>query len=282
MPTIQELREELDDITTLGFISSAFTEAAAARIQKIKDAFETNKQFYAEISSLYHLIRASSAKEKNVKDRKTGGEEGKAITVAITSNQRFYGNLNINIMHTLVEDIRDKKTDLMVVGTTGNDYMKSIAFPKPHQKRIFIKDNPANDEVHEFLDDVKKYETVTIYYPKFVTLMTQTVGKTDITQAASQGEKVGEEDINILFEPDLSEMLEFFARQVRALLFLRVVLESDLARTAARLLTMSSAEERSREMMKTKKSQLRKFQLSILNAKLLETFSAMKGWKSES
>ena len=109
--------------------------------------------------------------------------------------------------------------------------------------------------------------------------MSQTVGKTDITQAADIGGKVAEEEINILFEPSLTQTLEFFKRHLRAILFIRVMLESDLSRTAARLITMSGAEERSRELLKTKKSQLRKIQLSITNTKLLETFSAMSGWK---
>jgi F0F1-type ATP synthase gamma subunit len=55
------------------------------------------------------------------------------------------------------------------------------------------------------------------------------------------------------------------------------LLETDLARTAARLITMSGAEERARDIIKQKRSQLRKMQASIINIKLLETFNAMKG-----
>ena len=85
------------------------------------------------------------------------------------------------------------------------------------------------------------------------------------------------EEINILFEPEYSEILGFFQTQVRSLLFLRVMLETDLARTAARLITMSGAEERASDVIKQKRSQLRKMQASIINTKLLETFNAMKG-----
>jgi len=73
-------------------------------------------------------------------------------------------------------------------------------------------------------------------------------------------------------------MVEFFERQVRSLLFLRVLLETDLSRTAARLISMSSAEERANEMMKEKKSQLRKVMTSFINRRLLETFAGMSKW----
>jgi ATP synthase F1 gamma subunit len=278
MPTIDELKAELEDVTTMKFIASAFTEVAASRIQKIKNAFENNKQFYDEISYLYHLVQVSSAKTKA--GSKTGGREGRNLTVAITSNQRFYGNLNLNIMQSFLTETKGSDADLMVVGVTGCDYMDSAAGEgRKYARRTFAKDNPTPEETSKFLDDIKDYHTVLMYYPKFVTLMTQTVGKTDVTQAADIGGKVPEDEIYILFEPGLTQILEFFKRHLRAILFVRVMLESDLSRTAARLLTMSGAEERSNELTKVKKSQLRKIQLSIANAKLLETFAAISGWK---
>jgi ATP synthase F1 gamma subunit len=279
MPTIDELRAELDDVLTLQFIASAFTEVAASRIGKIKTQFENNRQFFDEISYLYHLVQASSRKMKG--ESKTGGVRGKHLMVAVTSNQRFYGNLNINIMQSYMADADvTPGAELMVIGVTGADFMDSPAGGgRKFLRRQFAKDNPTEEETSKFLDDIKEYETVMMYYPKFVTLMSQTVGKTDVTQAADLGEKIPETEINILFEPDLSHTLEFFKRHLRAILFLRVMLESDLSRTAARLLTMSGAEERSRDLLKQKKSQLRKIQLSITNAKLLETFAAMSGWK---
>ncbi len=274
MPTIKGLKEELEDVTTMGFISQAFTEVAASRVQKIKNAFETNKQFYDEISHLYRLIQVSSAKEKG----KHAGE-GKHLSVAVTSNQRFYGNLNINIMNSFLAETKGKEGDLMIIGSTGVDSMESLDEKRLYTKMPFAHDNPTEEETAKFLDTIKPYSTVIMYFPKFVTLMSQTVGKTDVTQAADIGGKITDEEINILYEPDLTMIMEFFIRQVRAILFYRVMLEADLSRTAARLLTMSSAEERSRELTKVKKSQIRKIQASITNAKLLETFAAMKGWK---
>jgi len=293
MPTIAEIKLELDDAQTLRMISSAFMEAAAARVQKIKTEFEKNSQFYDEISKLYHLVQAAKAKHPK-EEREWGGmlfrrpvpahrgktevqKEEKMVMVAVTSNQRFYGNLNVNIMQQFVTDAVSKKTDVMIIGVTGRDFMKSADFTRSYEEFVFEKDNPTSEETRKFLERVAPYDEVILYFPKFVSLVTQKVGTLDITQASSGGEKVPENEMNILFEPELSRILEFFKLQVRSLLFLRVMLEADLSRTAARLITMSAAEERSGEMIKVKKSQLRKLQSSITNAKLLETFSAIKG-----
>ena len=277
MPTISDLRLELDDATTLKLISSAFTESAASRIQRIKNKFETNRQFYDEISHVYHLVRLSgkNLRIKGMKEEKTG----KTLTVAVTSNQRFYGNLNVNIMHEFLDAIGKADTDILVIGTTGYDFMRSSGLTKPYEHMIFVHDDPTHEETSAFLDKIMPYETVTMYHPKFLSLVAQTVGMVDITQAVAANDKIPDNEIHILFEPEYGKILEFFQRQVRSLLFLHVMLEADLSRTAARLITMSGAEERSTDLIKQKKGELRKIQASIANVKLLETFAGMGQWK---
>ncbi|OGG30042.1 hypothetical protein A3A63_01835 [Candidatus Gottesmanbacteria bacterium RIFCSPLOWO2_01_FULL_46_9] len=277
MPTIADLKLELDDATTLKLISSAFTEAAAARVQKIKGQFETNRQFYDEISHVYHLVRLSGKIISVASNKKPA--ESKTLSVAVTSNQRFYGSLNVNIMHGFMDAVDRVNTDILILGTTGADFMRSNSYTKPYEHMIFAHDDPTKEETKSFLDKITPYDTVMVYYPKFMSLVTQTVGIVDITQAVSASDKAPEEEIHILFEPEFGRILEFFQRQVRALLFLHVMLEADLSRTAARLITMSSAEERSTALIKQKRSELRKIQASINNAKLLETFSGISKWK---
>ena len=277
MPTIADLKLELDDATTLKLISSAYTEAAAARVQKIKHQFETNKQFYDEISHVYHLVRVSGKSLKLIGIKEPPKQ--KSLYVAVTSNQRFYGNLNVNIMNAFVEDALKKECDILLIGTTGKEFMESRLYSNPYQHMTFRHDAPTKEETKAFLDRIMPYETVMMYFPKFVSLVTQKVGTLDLTQAVGVEEKTAEDEIHILFEPEYAKILDFFSRQVRGLLFAHVMLEADLSRTAARLITMSGAEERSNEMIKEKRGELRKIQASIANVKLLETFAGIGKWK---
>ncbi|MCL4338535.1 F0F1 ATP synthase subunit gamma [Patescibacteria group bacterium] len=280
MSTIIELKEELDDVQTLNFISQAFTEASAAKLQKIRGDFEKNKQFYEEISHVYHLVKTSAVKAKKLHDKaeKTQVDE-KTLHVALTSNQHFYGNINSELMRKFTSDAASTKADLMVIGKTGNDFMRSARLGKPYKTLQFTKDSPTREELVTFLDSVKEYLKVFVYYPKFVTLLTQTVAVTDITQFSNPDAKELNEEIHMIFEPELHQMLDFFERTVHTVLFLRVILETDLSRTAARLIAMSSADERSKEMISEKKQEIRKLEMSLMNAQMLETFSGMSKWK---
>lgn len=278
MPVITELKEQLIELSTFKDISVAFTEASAVKIRKIRAMFEENRQFYDEISYLYHLVRLSAARQHIAVSPAAAGT-GKAISVAVTSNLRFYGVINVDIIKTFLDESEKKHTGRIVIGSTGIDYIKSMRYKNDYETITFTKDNPTAMEITAFLEKVKDYDKVFLYYPKFVSLLFQSVGVMDITLAEMVQQPGPEENIHVIFEPELPKILAFFQTQVRALLFQRVMLETDLARTAARLLTMSAAEERTQTLINEQKLKLRKLTSSFINAQLLEIFAGMKKWK---
>lgn len=279
MPSVNQLKQELDDITTLRDISSAFTEASAGKIRAIRTDFERNRQFYEEVSHVYQLVKVSGHRLKQA-NTKTPPPVSKTLAIALTSNQRFYGAINTNIMRTFVTQTTGTSHELIVIGTTGGDYLKSLGAVSNYEVIEFAKNFPDKNEVNAFLDKITPYDTVLLFYPKFVTLLSQAVGITDIAKASDlSAQAVPQDEINILFEPEYGKIKEFFERQVRLALFHYVLLETDLARTAARLIAMSSAEERASDLIHEKKLVLRKVVTSFVNAQLLETFAGMKEWK---
>ncbi len=276
MPELTELREELTEITTLKYVSAAFLEAASAKIVGIRKAFEVNQQFYEEVSHVYHVVKVSSELLKIKEKRQT--EPGKTVSVAVTSNHRFYGLLNINVMKEFAEKTEQVQTDRFVIGKTGADYLMLKSYKQPYETVINAKDTPNEEEIRQFLERITSYEKVILYYPKFVSMISQAVGVTDITQSAKEEEVTPEDLIRHIFEPELDKMVAFFETVIRTLLFSRSMLEADLSRTAARLMSMSSAEERADELIVDKKSEIRKVRRSILDKELLDTFAGMKNW----
>jgi len=259
MSAITDIKEQISDLTTFKHISAAFTEAAAVKLKNIREAFQRNDRFYEEINHIYHLVEMN-AKKMNL-DYKKGQtpQKTKRMFVALTSNQRFYGSLNLEIMKIFIRDSRLE------------------------YKRLPLKsDLPNETEMAQFLKMTENYDQVRIFYGKFVSFLKQEVGITDITRKIALEEKKKaelEDEIHLLFEPEIDKMIKFFDTQVRQTLFKRVILETELARTAARLLAMSQAEERTDTEIRQKKTILRKVSRSFTNAQLLETFSGIKRWK---
>src|SRR3989338_6940026 len=103
MSVITDIKEQINDLVTFKHISAAFTEAAAVKLRNIRQAFERNDKFYEEITFIYHLV------EINVKNAKLiinapASIIPKKLSVAFTSNQRFFGSINNEIMIKFLQD----------------------------------------------------------------------------------------------------------------------------------------------------------------------------------
>jgi len=276
MPVLDDLRNELSEITTLKYIAAAFTESSASKISKIRDAFEKNKAYYEEVSQLYHIVKVSAGLQAKLEERQ---EEKKAMTIAVTSNHRFYGMLNINTMKTFVSETQDVDTARFVIGQTGKDYLQTINYKHKFDSIEMKKDFPNEDEIKRIIEKTKDYTTVNLYYPKFKSMIRQTVELVDLTQTAEKKEFDNKKLIEQIFEPELSKIVMFFKEQIRIILLRRAMLEADLSRTAARLFAMSAAEDRADKQVQEKTGEISKVKSTIMNAQLLETFAGMKLWK---
>ncbi len=212
---------------------------------------------------------------------KTGTEE-KVAYVAMTSNSHFYGTLNLNVMRKFHGDTENLKSgSLVVTGQTGADYLKDVPkFPK-YKSIIFKKDSPSREEILNLLELTRSFDQVILYYPQFVTIVTQKVGVLDITQSTTLQDIGNENIIQFIFEPELPKIVEFFETQVRLILLTRAMLESELSRAAARRSSMSAKEQRAETAVKTKKVQISKAEKSVQNSQLLDTFAGLRKWGNE-
>lgn len=288
MSLIADLENQLQDVLTLKFITNTFTEINSIKARNIRASFEKNRRFYEEIGQVYLLVKEVAVNQgalpKSVlfeDDPSSRGSGQNTVAIAITSNMRFYGKLNLNVMKKFIEDAEKiRGRNLVVIGLTGAEYLHGRKIEKRIVKLSFKKDFPSESEVNTLVEQTRKYRRVYLYYPKFITMVTQQVGTSDITQTPTElPPDIGK--IDYIFEPELPKILDFFERHVRTLLFNRALLEAELSRTAARLLTMNAANDRADVMKTGITTQLSKARKSFTNARLLETFAGMGRWQEE-
>ncbi len=82
-------------------------------------------------------------------------------------------------------------------------------------------------------------------------------------------------EFDYILEPDLGIMLQFFDAQIKGLLLEHTFLESELARTASRLISMDSAQNQSKEYLNNMKKELRTARKNITNSRIVETVSVL-------
>lgn len=272
MSVVPSLQAELDEIGTLQYITDVLSDISAIKIREIRAGFERNASFYAEVAQMYHLVKVIAQGEGIKANHEDGQHEA---YIALTSNRRFYGSLNLDVMNRFVEDVGGStKGERWVVGQTGEEIYRRRKNLANCRYYSFTKDEPSKDEKRELLGELAKYEKVIVYYPKFVTVFNQEVGTMDIAQKPAAGESLAQK-VEFIFEPELPAILQFFEDQVRHILFNRVMLETQLSRVAARLWSMSAAQERASEEFHKKRIELSQAVRSMKNARLLDSVGAL-------
>tara|TARA_B100000745_G_scaffold299469_1_gene250365 strand:- start:640 stop:1479 length:840 start_codon:yes stop_codon:yes gene_type:complete len=271
MSAINELREELARTETAQFVTTMLRDISATRLQSIRAAYEANERYFLELHGLMHLIHTYSAK-KGIP--LPPAEKGK-VYVALTSNRRFYGTLNVDVMQALYEaKQKDPEASCVVIGQTGKQIIArtpKFAGMKPSY-HAFAKDEPTPEEIVQMVEKLKQHAEVFVVHPTYVNAFEQKGKTTDLTHVPhTKAEEA--KTFEYLIEPDIPRMLDFFKTQIRLVLFDRVVLETRLALTGARLMKMQRARERAEEMLISERRLIHKEVRTMQSMRLLETFT---------
>ncbi|MCH7756546.1 F0F1 ATP synthase subunit gamma [Patescibacteria group bacterium] len=279
MPTIEEIRKDLSEVEMLKLMSQALLEVSALRIKSFKSEFESNRSFFDEMSDLYNLVKISAGKlDVVIPETK---KDNKPIFIAITSNHRFYGRLNIDVVNVLLSEFnKNKGARILVIGATGKRYLEEAEqLERQPEFLVFKEDYPTPKETQMFLEKTKLFGRVFVCYPKFINLFVQKAVIVDITHTPEVESETKDKQVYHIFEPELESIAHFFETQVRKVLFVRIMLEAELSRIAARIAKMHSTEERSVEAIRQKRQELRREIFDLEDIRLLETFAGSKRWR---
>ena len=286
MSRIAELKKNLDEYRAAELTASALEDLSAMRLAGIRSGFERNRTFYAGIRDLYGIVRKFGETKNPIEKPK----EKKQLFVALTSNKRFYGSLMREVIAALARSLAQlPSSDALVVGRAGWQYVEQMNLTKQVRQMILEEDMPSAEEFDKLLDYFSQFDRVLVLYPKFINPFRQDVGIEDITQSPERAipdvkqkdEAAAVEDAGptYIFEPESSAILSFFDAQVQRVLLQGVLLEAELARTAARLLRLEEAQARAHELAQRGEFRVRRESAAISDAELLETFAGLATWR---
>ena len=278
MSVVGDQKQKIEDIRSARYITGALRDIAAIQLKNLREKFERNDMFYTELIDLFHLVwRIAVAEKATPAISKSKGE----LYLAYTTNRHFYGTLNNDVMQKFF-DTTNTKNDCLIVGETG----KSIWESRPQQRKsveflAFKDDDPTTEELDLLMKTVDKYENVFVFYPGFTSVFRQDVKMVDITYRPSNYSKEKDDYKDLpqyLFEPDLSEMVVFFNSQVRYVLLERFLLETQIARVAARLVKMDTADQNANDLVIHELRKLRRVRTTFSSRRMLETVVGYIQW----
>lgn len=277
--TIREIDELIEQGNSLKQIAQAYSEIANQKIKRIRIEVERNRLFFEEILSVYNLIKELAAKKKQASSKPK-----KTISLILTSNYRFYGNINSDLIDFFVAQTQKIDTDKILIGKAAVDFFRASKVDNKYQEVILKGDQPNAQELNSLVSLIKDYNQVLVFYSKLKTLLVQQPQVTDIAASYKeppQSDQSKKENFRFIFEPQLSKILEFFDSQILILLLEATFLESEVSRTASRFISMDQAETEANKFIKQYEMLKAYTKRSLENNTILENFASMMSVRRE-
>lgn len=284
--TIKQIEAAIEEGVSLKMIAQAYSEIANLKIKRIRSEVERNRLFFGEIWNVYALVKAY-ALEKKVSVTKPK----KRLCILITSNHRFFGNINSSLINYFIGSTRELlDIDRLIIGKGGIDYFRVAKILPNFYEAILRQDMPTDWELADLVKIASDYNQVLVFHARFKSLLRQQATSTDITATSlylrnyvktfnkKADPASGGADKNFMrfiFEPELIKTLKFFDTQISTLLLEQTFLESELSRTASRFISMDQAQTAAEKFIKEYKCKRALTKRSLDNNLLLENYASL-------
>jgi len=273
MADITELRGDLQEVRTIHTMSGVMRDIAGSRMEDLRDQFQRNRMYYDEVRGLFALVRRLMSERY---DMSTEVQTNRSLAIAVTSNSRFYGGLNEQVIDYFLEHF-DESDEHIVIGDTGNQIVARTEYFDQCEYRQFPDDKLGHNDMWRLVEQMRAYDTAYVYYPRYKNPFQQVPDVIDVNAAPDTSTDRRAEEF--IVEPNLPMLHDFFLTQIKWMIFERVLLETDLSRTAARLMKMHSAEETSEDMIEEIDDKIRTTRRRQRDIQLFESIIGVQQWR---
>lgn len=288
MVTKKELTRETEFLATLRTILETYEEIAATRMARIRSSVLASRDFLLEINAIFQQVKSSYKtqidllmKQKKVKDPSKLtfiNRNGKTLYVFISANTGLYGEIIRRTYDVFIETFKKTPGDIVILGKLGLEIFNSEGTKTPVTYFEF-PDNKMDDVIlKKIVEHIIQYEKVLVFYEQFNNVISQSPIVTNISGDPLPWEKGGPQ-AHYFFEPSLEKIMEFFEKEIFGSIFQQTVFESELAKFAARMVSLDFASENTKTKLKQVTMAKNRIKHQEDNKRQLEKFASMKLWK---
>jgi len=278
-----DIEKELHGISALSEITGVFEGIASMRIAQIKNQVLQSQDFFNRLWDMYSQIRVD---EYFHFGRRQSKEHviNKELLIAITAEGGFSGDIDKKLIDKLMEDYDEKLHDIIVIGRHGATQLtqRGIAY----QKSFKLPTKDQNINVMPIIAEVQRYRTTSVFYQTYVSLMYQDVKRIGLDVVVQQkGNELQKGKIRLeniiseatyIFEPSTYDVIDHLERSMLNVALSQTLLDSKLAQYASRFRAMSSAHQKSTDILKDLNISYSRAKRAIKDERLKEITNGLK------
>ena len=285
MANLKDLKNRISSVKNTRKITKAMQMVAAAKLRRAQESAEQSRPYAERFMGVLASLAASVGKSEGAPKLLRGtGEDRVHLLVVMTAERGLCGGFNSNIAkraraHIAKLQEAGKTVKILTVGKKGRDQLKrefGAAFidhvDLTEVKRVGYSDAQAiaRDLVIRF--DAGEFDVATLFYSKFVNVVTQVPTALQVIPAAFEEE--AEADSTVYdYEPSEEAILsDLLPRGVATQIF-SALLENGASEQGARMSAMDNATRNAGDMIDKLTIEFNRSRQAVITNELIEIIS---------
>lgn len=291
MSAINEVKEQMLTVRSVGDFTNALQQIATIKMVKLRDHVlrsrpfvEAANEMLKELVSLRNAIETEDLLHIKLKHEKFTPPPKKTnqyAVIVITSNQGLTGSYNPEIFHK-VDLMRDdnKDSDFYVIGKKGQEMFANGKF-KVKYYPFEVKDEFEMKDLAFLVKLFDYYAHITLVYSRFINSATREVVALSVVNPSPETSEVdSKQPGKYTFEPDIFEMIDKVSTTLRASLFQQQIFDARLSQYSAQMIGMKASSDNAEELLGDLRLEYNKQRRKLIDKKIGEVFAGSALWKS--
>lgn len=287
MPNLKDLKNRIASVKNTRKITKAMQMVAAAKLRRAQEAAEQSRPYTERFNAVMSRLAASVGGSDTAPKLLSGtGSDKVHLLVVMTAERGLCGGFNANIaklakVHARRLIAEGKEVKILTVGKKGRDSIRRD-FAKNLVGHVDLTDvkrigyvnaqGIAKDVLGRF--DEGEFEIATIFYAKFVNVVSQTPTAQQIIPASFDTEEALDE-ASTLFDYEPSEeaiLADLLPRGVATAIF-SALLENAASEQGARMSAMDNATRNAGDMIEDLTIEYNRSRQAVITNELIEIIS---------
>ncbi len=286
MPNLKDLKNRIESVKNTRKITKAMQMVAAAKLRRAQEAAEASRPYSERFNNVLASLAVSvgSAEGSPLLLRGTG-KQNVHLLVVMTAERGLCGGFNSNIAKlakNYAAEIKKagKQLKVITVGKKGRDALKRelgdyfiehIDLSEFKSIKYMNAQTIAKGILARFGD--KEFDVATIFYSKFVNVVSQIPTAQQIIPASFEEDNIQENQTVYDYEPDEETILaDLLPRGVATQIF-SALLENGASEQGARMSAMDNATRNAGEMIDKLTIEFNRSRQAVITNELIEIIS---------
>ena len=286
MPNLKDLKNRIESVKNTRKITKAMQMVAAAKLRRAQDAAEASRPYSDRFNKVLASLAASVGSSESAPILLRGtGKQDVHLLIVMTAERGLCGGFNSNIAklarsHAAKLKQDGKRVKIITVGKKGRDALKRdlgeyfvehVDLSEFKSIKYINAQAIAKGLLARF--DDSEYDVATIFYSKFVNVVTQIPTAQQIIPATFDDQSPDSDKAVYDYEPDEETILaDLLPRGVATQIF-AALLENGASEQGARMSAMDNATRNAGDMIDKLTIEFNRSRQAVITNELIEIIS---------